>query len=105
MITIPYTDRDYKAVFEGIKTIMQTIEPRVDVSIDSANVESIIARVIAGCVDTLSYNQDANILETFPSTARNPRSIFDLLSIVGYTPKISFASSFFSSRYFLNVSS
>lgn len=87
MITIPYTDRDYKAVFEGIKTIMQTIEPRVDVSMDSANVESIIARVIAGCVDTLSYNQDANILETFPSTARNPRSIFDLLSIVGYTPK------------------
>ena len=87
MLTIPYTDRDYSTVFEDIKEIMQTLEPRVDVNINKANVETIIAKIIAGCVDSLSYNQDANILEAFPSTAKNPRSVFDLLSIVGYTPR------------------
>ena len=87
MLTIPYTDRDYSTVFEDIKEIMQTLEPRVDVNINTANVETIIAKIIAGCVDSLSYNQDANILEAFPSTAKNPRSVFDLLSIVGYTPR------------------
>lgn len=87
MISIPYTSRDFEAIFEGVKTIMQTIEPRAEVEQDRANVESIIAQVIAGCVDTLSYNQDANILEAFPSTARDARAIFDLLSVVGYTPK------------------
>lgn len=87
MITLPYTNRDYKTVFNDIKNIMQNIEPRLDVSMDKSNVESIIARVIAGCVDTLSYNQDANIVEAFPSTSRDARAVFDLLSIVGYTPK------------------
>ena len=87
MLTLPYTSRDYEAIFEGIKEIIQTIEPKADVELDRANVESIIARIISGCVDTLSYNQDSNILEAFPSTAKNPRSVFDLLSIVGYTPK------------------
>lgn len=87
MLTLPYTDRDYETVFEGIKNIMQTLEPRADVDYDKANVESIIAKVIAGCVDSLSYNQDANILEAFPSTARDTRAVFDLFSIVGYTPK------------------
>lgn len=87
MITLPYTNRDYKTVFNDIKNIMQSIEPRLDVGMDKSNVESIIARVIAGCVDTLSYNQDANIVEAFPSTSRDARAVFDLLSIVGYTPK------------------
>lgn len=87
MITLPYTDRDYEIIFNDIKEIIQTIEPRAEVSFDKANVESIISRVIAGCVDTLSFNQDANILEAFPSTARDSRAVFDLLSIVGYTPK------------------
>lgn len=87
MLTIPYTDRDYSTVFEDIKEIMQTLEPRADININKANVETIIAKIIAGCVDSLSYNQDANILEAFPSTAKNPRSVFDLLSIVGYTPR------------------
>lgn len=87
MITLPYTSRDYNTVFNSVKEIMQTLEPRADIDFDKANVESIIAKVIAGCVDSLSYNQDANILEAFPSTARDPRAVFDLLSIVGYTPK------------------
>ena len=87
MITLPYTSRDYETIFNGIKDIIQTLEPRADVDFDKANVESIIAKVISGCVDTLSYNQDANILEAFPSTARDSRAVFDLLSIVGYTPK------------------
>ena len=76
MLTLPYTSRDYEAIFEGIKEIIQTIEPKADVELDRANVESIIARIISGCVDTLSYNQDSNILEAFPSTAKNPRSVF-----------------------------
>ena len=70
MITLPYTDRDYETIFKDVKNIMQNIEPRLDVSMDKSNVESIIARVIAGCVDTLSYNQDANIVEAFPSTSK-----------------------------------
>lgn len=87
MLTLPYTSRDYESIFNGIKEIMQTIEPKIDVNADKANVETIIAKIIAGCVDTLSYNQDANILEAFPSTSRDARAVFDLLSIVGYTPK------------------
>lgn len=87
MITLPYSDRDYTSIFEGIKDIIKTIEPRADVDFDKANIESIIAKVISGCVDTLSYNQDANILEAFPSTSRDPRAVFDLFSVVGYTPK------------------
>ena len=87
MLTLPYTSRDYESIFNGIKEIMQTIEPKIDVNIDKANVETIIAKIIAGCVDTLSFNQDSNILEAFPSTARDARAVFDLLSIVGYTPK------------------
>lgn len=87
MLSIPYTSRDFVTIFNDIKNIIQTIEPKADVSIDNANVESIITKIISGCVDTLSYNQDANILEAFPSTAKDARSIFDLLSIVGYTPK------------------
>lgn len=87
MITLPYTSRDYEVVFEGIKEIFKTLEPRADVEFDRANVETIISKIVSGCVDTLSYNQDANILEAFPSTARDSRAIFDLLSIVGYTPK------------------
>lgn len=87
MITLPFTSRDYNAIFDSIKEIITSIEPRAEVSLDKANVESIIAKVIAGCVDSLSYNQDANILEAFPSTARDARSVFDLLSIVGHTPK------------------
>lgn len=87
MLTIPYADRDFAAIFSDIKSIIETLEPRASVDFNSANVESIIAKVVAGCVDTLSYNQDANILEAFPSTAKDARSVFDLLSIVGYTPK------------------
>lgn len=87
MITLPFTSRDYNAVFESIRDIIKSIEPRAEVALDKSNVESIIAKVIAGCVDSLSYNQDANILEAFPSTARDARSVFDLLSIVGHTPK------------------
>lgn len=87
MLTLQYTNRDYTAVFNKIKELMTTIEPRAEVSLDSANVESTIAKIIAGCFDSLSYNQDANILEAFPSTSRDARAIFDLLSIVGYTPK------------------
>lgn len=87
MQTLPYTDRDYMSVFNDIKDLFTNLEPRADVGQDKANVESIITKIIAGCVDTLSYNQDANILEAFPSTARDIRSVFDLLSIVGYTPK------------------
>ena len=87
MLTLPYTSRDYTTIFNGIKEIIQTLEPKADVDFDKANVESIIAKIMSGCVDSLSYNQDANILEAFPSTARDPRAVFDLLSIVGYTPK------------------
>lgn len=87
MISVPYTNRDFSSIFNDVKQIIETIEPRADVDIDKANVESIITKIVAGVVDTLSYNQDANILECFPSTAKNSRSIFDLLSIVGYTPK------------------
>lgn len=87
MLTLPYINRDYQAVFESVKEIFKTLEPRVEIDESKANVESIITKIIAGCVDSLSYNQDANILETFPSTARDARAIFDLLSIVGYTPK------------------
>lgn len=87
MLTIPYTDRDYESIFNDVKNIIEIIEPRAEVGIDKANIESIISRVVAGTVDTLSYNQDANILEAFPSTATNPRAVFDLLSIVGYTPR------------------
>lgn len=87
MLTLPYTSRDYESVFNGIKEIMQTIEPKIDVNANKANVETIIAKIISGCVDTLSFNQDSNILEAFPSTARDARAVFDLLSIVGYTPK------------------
>lgn len=84
---IPLTSRDFNSTFSSIKDLIAKLEPRAEVSLDKANVESIIAKVLAGCVDTLSYNQDANILEAFPSTAINARSAFDLLSIVGYTPK------------------
>lgn len=84
---LPYTSRDFNTTFNSIKDIITKIEPRAEVGLDNANVESIIAKIIAGCVDTLSYNQDANILEAFPSTTRDARAIFDLLSIVGYTPK------------------
>lgn len=87
MQNIDYTSRDFSSEFDKIKELMETIEPRVDVGYDKTNPESIIAKVLAGCVDTLSYNQDANILEAFPSTARDARAIFDLLSVVGYTPK------------------
>lgn len=85
--TLPYINRDYQAVFNSIKEIFSNLEPRAEIGTDKVNVESIIARIIAGCVDSLSYNQDANILEAFPSTARDARAVFDLLSIVGYTPK------------------
>ena len=84
---LPLTSRDYNSMFNSIKDLITKIEPRAEVSLDKANVESIIAKIVAGCVDTLSYNQDANILEAFPSTAIGARSAFDLLSIVGYTPK------------------
>lgn len=87
MLSLPYIDRDYNSVFEDIKNIIQTIEPRANVDLDKANVESIITKIIAGCFDSLSYNQDANIFEAFPSTSRDARAVFDLLSIVGYTPK------------------
>lgn len=87
MISLPYTDRDYETIFNDIKNIIETLEPKAEVNFNKANVESIIAKIISGCVDTLSYNQDANIIEAFPSTARDARSVFDLLSIVGYTPK------------------
>lgn len=84
---LPLTSRDYNSMFESIKDLFMRIEPRAEIGLDKANVESIITKIIAGCVDTLSYNQDANILEAFPSTAIGARSTFDLLSIVGYTPK------------------
>lgn len=84
---MPLTSRDFNSVFDSVKDIIQKIEPRAEVSQDKANVESIIATVIAGCLDTLAYNQDANILEAFPSTSIGARSTFDLMSIVGYTPK------------------
>lgn len=87
MITLPYIDRDYVSVFNSIKEIFKTLEPRVEIDFEQANVETIITKILASCVDSLSYNQDANILEAFPSTARDARAIFDLLSIVGYTPK------------------
>lgn len=87
MLSLPYISRDYQAVFDSIKEIFTDLEPRVEIEENKANVESIITKIIAGCVDSLSYNQDANILETFPSTARDARAVFDLLSIVGYTPK------------------
>lgn len=87
MLTLPYISRDYEAIFNGIKEIMQTIEPKIDVNASKANIETIIAKIMAGCVDTLSFNQDSNILEAFPSTSRDARAVFDLLSIVGYTPK------------------
>lgn len=84
---LSYTSRDFNSTFKDIKDIITKIEPRAEVETDKANVESILTKIIAGCVDVLSYNQDANILEAFPSTARTPRAIFDLLSLVGYTPK------------------
>ena len=67
MLTLPYTSRDYTTIFNGIKEIIQTLEPKADVDFNKANVESIIAKIMSGCVDSLSYNQDANILEAFPS--------------------------------------
>ena len=87
MLTLPYTDRDYISAFNSIKEILTSLEPRAEVELNKAKIESIITKIIAGCVDSLSYNQDANILEAFPSTSRDARAIFDLLSIVGYTPK------------------
>ena len=48
MITLPFTSRDYNAIFDSIKEIITSIEPRAEVSLDKANVESIIAKVIAG---------------------------------------------------------
>lgn len=87
MLTLPYLDRDYVSAFNSIKEIFKTLEPKVEIDFEQANVETIITKILASCVDSLSYNQDANILEAFPSTARDARSIFDLLSIVGYTPK------------------
>lgn len=87
MISIPYTDRDYESIFNDIKKIAETIEPKLSISQNKANIETILTKIIAGCVDTLSFNQDANILEAFPSTSKDNRSTFDLLSIVGYTPK------------------
>ena len=87
MQTLQYINRDYVSAFNNVKEILTTLEPRAEVSFDKANVESILTKIIAGCIDSLSYNQDANILEAFPSTSRDARAIFDLLSIVGYTPK------------------
>ena len=69
-ITLPYIDRDYQAVFESIKSLFSDLEPRVEIDENKANVETIITKIIAGCVDSLSYNQDANIVEAFPSTAK-----------------------------------
>lgn len=86
-MVIPLTTRDYSSTFEDVKDLIKKIEPRAEVDQNKANVESIIAKIVAGCIDTLSYNQDANILEAFPSTAIGSRAAFDLLSIVGYTPK------------------
>lgn len=97
-ITLPYIDRDYQAVFESIKSLFSDLEPRVEIDENKANVETIITKIIAGCVDSLSYNQDANILEAFPSTARDARAVYDLLSIVGYTPKTAR-----SSKIYLNL--
>lgn len=99
MQTLSYTDRDFSAIFEGIKNIITSLEPRAEVSFDKANIESIITKVIAGCVDSLSYNQDANILEAFPSTSRDIRAVFDLLSIVGYTPKTARSSKVYMSLW------
>ena len=98
MKTLPYIDRDYQAVFNSISEIFSTLEPRVEIDESKANVETIITKIIAGCIDSLSYNQDANILEAFPSTARDARAVFDLLSIVGYTPKTAR-----SSKVYLNL--
>lgn len=87
MQQLPYVNRDYDAVFNSIRDIITTLEPRAEVGQNKANVESILAKIFASVTDVLSYNQDANIYEAFPSTARDIRSVFDLLSIVGYTPK------------------
>lgn len=99
MQTLPYTSRDYLAVFNGVKEILQTIEPRAEVDENKANVESIISKIVAGCVDCLSYNQDANTLEAFPSTSRDSRAIFDLFSIIGYTPKTARGSKVYMSLW------
>lgn len=99
MQTLSYTNRDYPSVFDGVKEIIKTLEPRAEVDTSKANVESIIAKIVAGCVDCLSYNQDANTLETFPSTSRDARAIFDLLSIVGYTPKTARGSKVYMSLW------
>ena len=53
---LPLTSRDYNSMFNSIKDLIAKIEPRAEVSLDKANVESIIAKIVAGCVDTLSYN-------------------------------------------------
>lgn len=99
MQNLPYINRDYESVFNSIKDIITTLEPRAEVSDSKANVESIIAKIVAGCVDCLSYNQDANIFEAFPSTSRDARSVFDLLSIVGYVPKTAMCSKVYMSLW------
>lgn len=81
---LSYTGRDYSQIFKGIANIAETIDPRVSISEDRGNPETILTKMISASADMLSYNLDRLILECFPSTVTQRPSAMDIFSIIGY---------------------
>lgn len=81
---LSYTSRDYTEVFSELAKIAESIDPRVAISEDRGNPETIITKLLSAVSDMLSYNLDRTVLECFPSTVTQRHSAMDIFSVIGY---------------------
>lgn len=81
---LSYTSRDYSEIFSELAKIAETIDPRVAISEDRGNPETIITKLLSAVSDMLSFNLDRTVLECFPSTVTQRHSAMDIFSIIGY---------------------
>lgn len=84
MQLLSYTSRDYSEIFSELAKIAESIDPRVAISEDRGNPETIITKLLSAASDMLSFNLDRTVLECFPSTVTQRDSAMDIFSVIGY---------------------